>query len=65
MDQLTVREKQLLVELVKGLSNREIGKNMGLTEGTVKLMCHTIYNKIGVRGKVGIAMWFMDYSSVA
>ncbi|MEM8985081.1 MAG: LuxR C-terminal-related transcriptional regulator, partial [Pseudomonadota bacterium] len=43
------RELEILNCLASGLSNREIGDILGMTEGTVKWHLQQIYNKLGVR----------------
>jgi DNA-binding NarL/FixJ family response regulator len=45
---LSPREVDVLRALVKGISNREIGKELGVEEVTVKLHLRRIYKKIGV-----------------
>ncbi|HKT73745.1 MAG TPA: LuxR C-terminal-related transcriptional regulator [Steroidobacteraceae bacterium] len=46
---LSPREIDILALVGGGLRNREIGKRLGLTEGTVKWYMQQIYDKIGVR----------------
>lgn len=46
---LSWRETKILTLVASGMQNREIGKRLGLTEGTVKWYMQQIYNKIGVR----------------
>lgn len=45
---LSPRELDVLRALVKGISNREIGEELGVEEVTVKLHLRRIYKKIGV-----------------
>ncbi|MDH3229073.1 MAG: response regulator transcription factor [Alphaproteobacteria bacterium] len=45
---LSRRESEVLASLVKGISNREIGEELGVEEVTVKLHLRRIYRKIGV-----------------
>lgn len=46
---LGARELELLQFISSGLSNREIGEVMGMTEGTVKWYLQQVYDKLGVR----------------
>jgi two-component system nitrate/nitrite response regulator NarP len=53
---LTRRERDL-VELVRqGLKNRDIAAQLGVTEGTVKVYLHTIFDKVGVENRTELAM---------
>jgi DNA-binding NarL/FixJ family response regulator len=53
---LTHREREVLVSLVRGLSNKEIGRELGLAEVTVKLHLRTIFRKIGARSRAEAAV---------
>lgn len=44
---LSAREQDVAALMVAGLSNRQIAKQLGLTEGTVKNYISVIYEKIG------------------
>jgi DNA-binding NarL/FixJ family response regulator len=48
---LTEREIEILEELSKGLTNREIARKLYLTEGTVKNYISNIYSKLDVTGR--------------
>lgn len=53
---LTPREREL-VELVRqGLRNRDIAAQLGVTEGTVKVYLHAIFDKVGVDNRTELAM---------
>ena len=53
---LTRREREL-VELVRqGLRNRDIAVQLGVTEGTVKVYLHAIFDKTGVDNRTELAM---------
>ena len=38
-------------KLGQGLSNKEIGNTLKLTEGTIKIHLHNIYEKLGIRNR--------------
>jgi DNA-binding NarL/FixJ family response regulator len=57
---LTPREREL-VELVRqGLRNRDIAAQLGVTEGTVKVYLHAIFDKLGVDNRTELAMRAAD-----
>jgi len=51
MSALTPREQQVLVRLATGAQNKEIGRDLGLAEVTVKLHVRQILKKIGARNR--------------
>ena len=53
---LSAREIEVLTLVGGGLRDREIGKRLGLTEGTVKWYMQQIYDKVGVRRRSQAAM---------
>jgi DNA-binding NarL/FixJ family response regulator len=54
LEALTVRERQVVVSLCEGNSNKQIGRELNLTEGTVKIHLHNIYNKLGVTNRTAL-----------
>ena len=56
---LTDRQSQVVELLEAGLSNKEIARRLSISEGTVKLHLHAIYQRLGIstRGKL-IAFFF-------
>ena len=59
--QLSERERQILVLLADGLSNREIAKDLFLSEKTVKAHLIAIYRKLGVVNRTQAAMMSMQF----
>jgi two-component system, NarL family, nitrate/nitrite response regulator NarL len=57
--QLTQRQGQIVTLLQIGLSNREISDRLGLSEGTVKVHLHRIFEKMGVSNRTQLAAQFM------
>jgi DNA-binding NarL/FixJ family response regulator len=53
---LTKREGDVAREAVDGLSNREIGRRLGLTEHTVKNYLFKIFDKLGVSNRVELVL---------
>jgi len=56
-DTLTRREKTIVGCLVQGLRNREIGKQLNITEQTVKNHLRSIYDKVGVSDRLELALY--------
>ncbi len=54
---LTPRERDVLRVMARGLTNREIGEALGLTEKTVMHHSTRIYAKLGVRGRAEATAW--------
>ena len=48
MNSLTSREREIVLALAEGLSNRKVGRRLNISEGTVKVHLHSIYSKLGV-----------------
>jgi DNA-binding NarL/FixJ family response regulator len=61
--QLTSRERQVLELVAQGLKNREIGAELGIRPGTVKVHLKHIFEKTGVRGRYGLALSGLDPSA--
>ncbi len=54
---LTEREKDVLAGVAAGLSNREMGQKLFLTEGTVKNYVTSVLQKIEARDRTQAALW--------
>jgi len=53
---LTKREYQIIQVLPEGITNKEIGRRLGLTEGTIKVHLHRIYRKLGIANRTMLAV---------
>jgi len=54
--ELTPREYEILCHLAEGQSNKVIAKNLGISDGTVKLHVKSILRKLGVHSRVEAAV---------
>lgn len=55
-DELTPRENEILGLLAEGQSNKVIARNLGISDGTVKLHVKAILRKLGVHSRVEAAV---------
>jgi two-component system, NarL family, nitrate/nitrite response regulator NarL len=55
-DDLTPRESEILSLLAEGQSNKVIARNLGISDGTVKLHVKAILRKLGVHSRVEAAV---------
>lgn len=53
---LAPRERQLIGFVRQGLRNREIAEQLGVTEGTVKVYLHAVFEKLGVTNRTELAI---------
>ncbi len=56
MDMLTRRERQIAEAVARGLRNRQIASEFGISPETVKRHLATIYEKLAVSGRVFLAL---------
>jgi two-component system, NarL family, nitrate/nitrite response regulator NarL len=56
LESLTPRERQIAEQVGRGLRNREIASTLGMSEGTVKVYLHTIYQKLSIEDRTELAL---------
>jgi DNA-binding NarL/FixJ family response regulator len=57
---LTPREIEIIKQVAAGLRNIEIGKKLFISEGTVKIHLHNIYQKLGVDSRTKLARYAQE-----
>jgi two-component system, NarL family, nitrate/nitrite response regulator NarL len=51
---LTSREREVMLLVSEGLANKEVGRRLGLSEGTVKIHIHNIFQKLKVPNRTAL-----------
>ena len=62
-EELTDREEEVLGEVVKGKTNREIAEELVIKERTVESHLRNIYQKLGVSNRTQAAVWAKEKES--
>jgi DNA-binding NarL/FixJ family response regulator len=65
LDALTSREREVLAELAKGRSNREIARALGVSEKTVKAHVSSVLAKLGVQDRTQAALFAVRHDQGA
>ncbi len=60
-EKLTPRERELLVQLAVGLSNKEIARKLDIAESTVKIHLQSILKKLGLSNRVQAAIYAVGH----
>ena len=56
---LSPRESEILALVAKGLSNKEVSNNLGISIGTVRIHLNHIYEKLHVRCRTDAAVRYL------
>jgi DNA-binding NarL/FixJ family response regulator len=65
LDALTAREREVLAELAKGRSNREIARALHVAEKTVKAHVSSVLGKLGVQDRTQAALFAVRHEHPA
>jgi two-component system nitrate/nitrite response regulator NarL len=58
---LTPREIEIMLKVAEGLTNSQVGSQLNISEGTVKMHLHSIYEKVGVSNRTSLANYAIAY----
>jgi two-component system, NarL family, nitrate/nitrite response regulator NarL len=61
VQRLTAREQQIVLLVAEGLSNKEIARRIELTEGTIKIHLHNIYEKLEIPNRTALTALAIAY----
>jgi DNA-binding NarL/FixJ family response regulator len=64
VEMLTNREREMARAVSRGLRNRQIADEFGISEETVKKHLATIYGKLALRGRVALAVHVLQTGSM-
>ena len=56
VETLSRREREVYELVCEGLSNGEIARRLFISEGTVKVHVHHVFDKLGIRSRTALAM---------
>ena len=55
LSMLTARERQIVNLVSEGLSNKAIARQLKLTDGTIKVHLHHVFEKLGISNRTSLA----------
>jgi two-component system nitrate/nitrite response regulator NarL len=61
---LTEREGQTLALIAAGMSNKQIGRELGISDGTVKIYVKNLLQKLSLHSRLELAAWVHNGASV-
>jgi DNA-binding NarL/FixJ family response regulator len=53
---LSLREREVMLLAAQGITNKAIARELNITEGTIKLHLHHVYQKLGIRNRFALAV---------
>lgn len=58
---LTDREQEILALIAEGMSNKLIAKQLGISDGTVKVHVKNLLRKLNLRSRLEAALWALEH----
>jgi DNA-binding NarL/FixJ family response regulator len=62
LDRITAREREIAQLLSAGASNKEIARKLSVTERTVKAHLTAVFRKLGISGRLQLALFVLEHS---
>lgn len=59
-ERMTERQREIAACVARGMSNKQIGRQLGISPTTVKTHLHNIFERVGVGGRTLLALRAMD-----
>jgi two-component system nitrate/nitrite response regulator NarL len=56
MQRLTMREREIAGLVCTGLSNKQIARQLTVSEGTIKVHLHNVYDKLAICNRTMLAV---------
>jgi len=53
---LSPRERDVVQLVIRGLSNKQVARKLQLSEGTVKLHLHSVFQKLGAKNRYSLIL---------
>jgi len=53
---LSPREREVALLVARGLTNKQVAGELGVTEGTVKIHVHNIFGKLGAKSRYSLVV---------
>jgi len=53
---LSPREREIMLLAAKGYANKQIARELSISEGTTKLHLHRVYQKLGINSRFSLAV---------
>jgi DNA-binding NarL/FixJ family response regulator len=60
-DLLSEREAEVVRLAARGLANKQIGRELGIAERTVKVHLGNVFRRIGVSDRTSAALWYREH----
>ena len=61
LERLTRRERAIVAELAAGASNKDIAQKLDVTERTVKAHLTAVFRKLGISGRLQVAVFMAEH----